>query len=320
MSMASLLMPWPIPGLTRARYMLIIITDLKGMQASQNYHPSVLGETIDYCLKKDLEYELDVTETTPDFDEMMPSAGIDVAAAWTAFRNKTAKHCYKCGDAGHFAKNCDKPKSKNCYACGKEGHSWQECPTDLCCRNCQVTGHTNKDCPSVKRTKQCDNCSLEYHNVRDCPKELAEIIEEQKSEFGGGDLSMRTLSKQKPAASIFPKRSEILPYVQEEEDLTAEQLEELKRRDEELVKTGKFFSKRGLKTKKRDNDPSSTDEFVQPKDDGGAGDGYGDGEGEGEGEGKGEGDGNGGQDASQRVKAGEWDETSGPGSGEKLHA
>ena len=167
-----------VPGLTRARYMLIIITDLKGMQASQNYRDSILEETIDYCLKKDLEYELQVTGSTPDFNKMMPSAGIGEAIAQTAFGNKTAKHCYKCGDAGHFAKNCDKPKSKNCYACGKEGHSWQKCPTDLYCRKCKVTGHTNKDCPSVKRTKQCDNCSSEYHSVRDCPKKLTEMVED----------------------------------------------------------------------------------------------------------------------------------------------
>jgi len=38
--------------------------------------------------------------------------------------------CYNCGEAGHIATKCTKPKQKKgaCYTCGKMGHQMKECP------------------------------------------------------------------------------------------------------------------------------------------------------------------------------------------------
>uniref|UniRef100_A0A6I8SMB7 CCHC-type domain-containing protein n=1 Tax=Xenopus tropicalis TaxID=8364 RepID=A0A6I8SMB7_XENTR len=55
--------------------------------------------------------------------------------------------CRKCGELGHWMKNCK----------------------STACRNCRVTGHDTKDCP---KKKACNLCGLEEHVYKDCPQRV----------------------------------------------------------------------------------------------------------------------------------------------------
>jgi len=47
-----------------------------------------------------------------------------------AVEQKGATRCYNCGETGHVASKCTKPKREKgaCYTCGKMGHQVKECP------------------------------------------------------------------------------------------------------------------------------------------------------------------------------------------------
>lgn len=46
-----------------------------------------------------------------------------------AVEQKSATRCYNCGETGHIASKCTKPKREKgaCYTCGKMGHQVKEC-------------------------------------------------------------------------------------------------------------------------------------------------------------------------------------------------
>lgn len=52
------------------------------------------------------------------------------ASKQEAMEQKSATRCYNCGETGHIASKCTKPKREKgaCYTCGKMGHQVKECP------------------------------------------------------------------------------------------------------------------------------------------------------------------------------------------------
>lgn len=59
--------------------------------------------------------------------------------------------CFKCGLAGHLARDCPNPSAaKPCHVCASLEHTPWDCPRALCFK-CRQPGHKARDCPGFVR-------------------------------------------------------------------------------------------------------------------------------------------------------------------------
>jgi hypothetical protein len=79
---------------------------------------------------------------------------------------ENAKRCFKCGAAGHMARDCtNPPRLRSCYLCAEFGHDGRDCPNQLCWK-CLKSGHQSRDCPFLAHHNEKMNKNNSKKRVR----------------------------------------------------------------------------------------------------------------------------------------------------------
>ncbi|GLI76525.1 hypothetical protein PoHVEF18_004798 [Penicillium ochrochloron] len=92
----------------------------------------------------------------------------------------------RCGETGHFARQCPNAEAQKCFNCDEPGHSKADCPNPpkpRACFNCGEEGHSKAECPNPRVFKgACRICSQEGHPASACPEKPADICKNCRQE------------------------------------------------------------------------------------------------------------------------------------------
>lgn len=133
----------------------------------------------------------------------------------TSTRSPRTDNCFKCGQRGHWSRECPNPPVKSarpptspscpsCFKCGKSGHYSNACPslqknnptsTRVDCYKCGQNGHWSSSCPSAQngstttptRTRsgdKCFTCNEMGHWSGDCPRRRQSSSTPSRPRFG----------------------------------------------------------------------------------------------------------------------------------------
>lgn len=146
----------------------VISEEMKGMHllASARLEENDKKMVIAGCGREELSYKnvrgamsrMFVEKRSERRDGMEKNVKFEKTEMWMEKGDRWKKEevCYKCGEKGHWSKNCE--KGIRCYKCGEEGHIATSCKKRVeRCRICKKMGHEMEKCWYKKKEREKEN-------------------------------------------------------------------------------------------------------------------------------------------------------------------